>query len=286
MKRRMKPFMWLVIPVVLLLSRERLVGSDLNIAYGNDPKQRLSVYTASNSKASTHPVLIWVHGGGWLIGDKRNLAHVKLCRTWSATNMVVVNLNYRLTPDVVHPAHVEDVASGIAWVHENIAKYGGDKRRVFLLGHSAGAHLVALVATNPKYLKPHGLTPRDSLAGVMPIDTASFDLNATRGLAVRKMIDAAFGDDRNTLAEASPLTQARFHQDALPPFVIAVVKQRPEALSESKALHKAIPGSKLIVVDYPNSRQLRAHGRIAFDLLDLDNSMTRQLVTFVRGSAP
>ena len=98
--------MWIVILAVLLLSNDHLAGAELNIAYGNDPKQKLSVYTAPDGKTPTHPVLIWVHGGGWLIGDKHNLAHVKLCKTWSAENIVVVNLNYRLSPDVVHPAHI------------------------------------------------------------------------------------------------------------------------------------------------------------------------------------
>jgi arylformamidase len=86
--------------------------------------------------------------------------------------MVVVGLDYRLTPAVVHPAHIEDVAAGIAWVHNNIAQYGGDPKRVFLLGHSAGVHLVALVATAPKYLEAHELSPKSALAGVLAIDTA------------------------------------------------------------------------------------------------------------------
>ncbi len=123
----------------------------------------------------------------------------------------MVNLNYRLTPDVMHPAHVEDVAAGISWVHKNIDTHGGDPKRIFLLGHSAGAQLVALVATNPKYLKAHDLTPQ-TLAGVMPIDTASYELAATRTLLVRKMIRDAFGDKPEVLAEASPLVQAKQHK--------------------------------------------------------------------------
>lgn len=251
-------------------------------AYGSDPLQKLDVYPASGSaQKSDLPVVIWVHGGGWRTGDKDNRAGVNLCKAWAAAGIVVVNLNYRLTPDVVHPAHVQDVAAGIAWVHKNIAEHAGSPRKVYLLGHSAGAHLVALVGTNPKYLQAHGLIPKTALAGVMPIDTASFDLSGTRTLAVRKMIKDAFGTNPATLSEASPLLQARLNRGSCPPFIIAATKQRPEAVEESAALKNALPGSKLIVMDYPGDGQLKAHGQIAQDLLDLDNSMTRQLLAFV-----
>jgi acetyl esterase/lipase len=205
-----------------------------------------------------------------------------LCKAWTGQGVVMVNLNYRLTPDVIHPAHVEDVAAGIAWVHKNIARYGGDRKKIYLLGHSAGAHLVALVGTAPKYLDAHGLSLKSTIAGVMPIDTASFDLAASRSVVVRRMISDAFGDKPETLEEASPLQQARKNRESVPPFMIAVVKQRPEALKESVTLNEALPKSKLVVMDYAGSGQLKAHGEIARDLMDIKNEMTQQLLTFVK----
>ncbi|MEI8021740.1 MAG: carboxylesterase family protein, partial [Schlesneria sp.] len=167
-------------------------------------------------------------------------------------------------------------------VHNNIAKHGGDPKRVFLLGHSAGAHLVALVATAAKFLKAHDLVPKSALAGVMAIDTASYDLTTTRSLAVRKMISDAFGEDAKTLHDASPLQHARQNPDDCPPFVIAAVKQRPEAVSESKALSAVLPKCTLVLVDYPGNGQLAAHGLIAKELADFDKDLTRQLVKFVQ----
>jgi len=172
---------------------------------------------------------------------------------------------------------------GIAWVHEHIAEHGGDPKQVFLLGHSAGAHLVALVATAPAYLKAHKLTPADALAGAIAVDTASFDLSATRSRLVRQMITNAFGSDADTLAGVSPLAQARKNPGACPPLVIAVVKQRPKAVEESKALQAAVPGSKLIVEDYPDNGQLAAHGLIARDLPNMQSDLAKQLLKFVRG---
>ncbi|MBB6048784.1 alpha/beta hydrolase [Armatimonas rosea] len=257
-----------------------------DIAYGSDPAQKLDIYPASREQSGGAPVVIWVHGGGWRNGDKDNRSGTALCKTWSQEGIVTVNLNYRLTPAVVHPAHIQDIAAGVAWVQGNIAKHGGNPRRLFLLGHSAGAHLVALVATNPIYLKVHGLTPKATLAGVMPIDTASYDLNATRSPLVRKMIRDAFGTDRAVLEEASPLPQARKNRESCPPFLIATAKQRLEAVQESQALDKALPSSKLILQDYPGSGQLAAHGQIAKDLMDLKNPMTVQLLAFVQKSRP
>ncbi len=256
--------------------------TELNIHYGQHEKQRLDIYPAKGgSIQESTPVVIWVHGGGWRNGDKDNRSGQGLCIKWSESGITMVNLNYRLTPEVQHPAHIEDVAAGVAWVINNIAQRGGDPKRVFLLGHSAGAHLVALLGTAPEYLGKHQLHP-SQLAGVLAIDTASYDLRSTQSPAVRKMIKDAFGEDRQVLAGASPLLHAQKDPGASPPMIIATVQQRPDALEESTALHKLLPGSKLIVMDYPRMTQLKAHGQIARDLVDLDNSMTVKILDFVR----
>ncbi len=256
--------------------------TELNISYGNHEKQRLDIYPAhGNSNAKSTPVVIWVHGGGWRNGDKDNRSGQALCSKWSEAGITMVNLNYRLTPEVRHPEHIEDVAAGVAWVLNNISQRGGDSKRVFLLGHSAGAHLVALLGTAPEYLAKHQMHPK-KLAGIVAIDTASYDLRSTQSPAVRKMIKDAFGDDRHVLAGASPLVHAQNDPGVSPQMIIATVKQRPDALEESTTLHKLLPGSELIVMDYPRMTQLKAHGQIARDLVDIDNSMTVQILDFVR----
>jgi len=153
---------WLPLSVFCgLLISTASAADPVSVQYGKDPKQSLNVYRSPvESKDKLLPVVIWVHGGGWRTGEKDNRAGINLCQKWARAEMVVVGLDYRLSPAVVHPAHVEDVAAGIAWVHNHIAEYGGDPTRVFLLGHSAGAHLVALVATTPDYLQAHQLSPK------------------------------------------------------------------------------------------------------------------------------
>ncbi|MBS0211535.1 MAG: alpha/beta hydrolase [Planctomycetes bacterium] len=281
----MKLFSILALVGALLFVGTATGAEPKTFSYGQDSKQSLNVYVPAKAPASgSLPVLVWVHGGGWRNGDKDNRSGKALCQAWADQGTVAVGLDYRLTPAVKHPAHVEDVAAGVAWVHTNIATHGGDPRRVFLLGHSAGAHLVALVATAPQFLQAHDLAPSDALAGVMPIDTASYDLTATRAPIVRKMISDAFGDNQPTLVEASPLLQVRKHPAGCPAFIIATVKQRPEAVEESESLRAALPKAELIVVDYPGSGQLAAHGLIAKHLADFDKDMTKRLLAFVLGS--
>lgn len=255
-----------------------------DLAYGTDKLQRVDVYTPPSCQRGGCPVIMWVHGGGWSHGSKNMRSTAQLAATWCAAGAVLVAVDYRLSPDVMHPAHVEDIAASINWVRQNIQAYGGNPARIYLLGHSAGAHLVALVGTDPQYLGKYGLTPAEALAGVFPIDSASYDLNASsRDLFVGRLVRGAFGEDRKILSAASPLdwvSQNR-HQ-SYPPFILAAVKQRPDAVFQMnemvEALQRAGGSAQAMVVDYPGQRQLQAHGSIARDLTNSSHAMTKRLM--------
>ncbi len=124
------------------------------------------------------PVVMWVHGGGYRTGDKSNAVAPKV--RWARTRgWVFVSVNYRLTdpadPTGAHfPDHYEDVAAAIAWVHRHIVTFGGDPGRLAVLGHSAGADIVANVLVDPTYLRADGLD-LDSVACGAPLDTEGFD---------------------------------------------------------------------------------------------------------------
>jgi acetyl esterase/lipase len=155
------------------------------------------------------PVLIWVHGGGWQKGDKAN--QIALKSRWAAEQgWVLVSVNYRLTDPasatpVVYPAHNTDVAAAVAWVHDHIREYGGDPSRLAVVGHSAGAQIVASIATDERYLAAHGLSLSD-LRCAGALDTEGFDV-ASRAAGGRSatVYRAAFGDNPGTWADASPL---------------------------------------------------------------------------------
>jgi arylformamidase len=167
------------------------------------------------------PVVIWVHGGGWSIGDKRNQMPDKV-ELFNDAGYVVVSVNYRLTdpasPDPVrYPTHDEDVAAAVAWVHDHIAGYGGDPARLALLGHSAGAQIVASVATDARFLGAHGLG-LDALRCAAPLDTEGYDVSGPAGAGIG-IYRNAFGDDPATWADASPQSHVAPGK-GIPPFLL------------------------------------------------------------------
>ncbi len=153
----------------------------MTVAYravpGVDPNL-LSLDVHAPNGACHAPVVMWVHGGGYQIGDKKNQMDDKV-RLFNDAGWILVSVNYRLTipgdpASAQFPDHFEDVAAAVGWVHDNIANYGGDASRIALLGHSAGADIVSNVVTNPTYLRGVGLDlPSIVCAG--PLDTMGFD---------------------------------------------------------------------------------------------------------------
>ena len=181
------------------------------------------------------PVVVWVHGGGWHVGDKRNVG-VKP-QAFTDAGYLLVSVNYRLSPAVTHPAHVQDVAAAIAWIHQNIAEYGGDPSKLFLIGHSAGAHLVALVATDESYLSAHGL-PLSAIAGVVCLDGAGYDIPAhmARGGLLSLLYLQAFGREPEVWRQGSPVTHVAPGK-GIPPFLIVYAGVR--AMSREISLNFA-----------------------------------------------
>lgn len=130
-------------------------------AYGDHPRQRLDVY-APRARAEPAPVVVFFYGGRWRKGERAGYRFVAQALT--ERGYVAVLPDYRLYPEVRFPAFVEDGAAAVAWVRRHIGDYGGDPGRVFLMGHSAGAHIAAMLATDRRFLHAEGLAPTD-LAG-------------------------------------------------------------------------------------------------------------------------
>ena len=142
------------------------------------PANLTSLDVHPQTRTCAAPVVIWVHGGGYRFGDKRNQIAAK-ARLFNDRGWILVSTNYRLTvpgdPSSAHyPDHYDDVAAAVAWVHDHIADYGGDPNRIALLGHSAGADIVANVASNPAYLHAVGLG-LGALRCAGPLDSEGFD---------------------------------------------------------------------------------------------------------------
>ena len=116
--------------------------------------------------ANDAPVLFFIHGGAWMTGDKSTTAHIG--KTFAKKGILVVNVNYRLYPQVQYPDFVWDVTDAFAWTVNNIEQYGGNPERIFVAGHSAGAHLATLISTNERFLKSYGLSEQN-IRGIIGI---------------------------------------------------------------------------------------------------------------------
>ncbi len=176
------------------------------------------------------PVVMWVHGGGYHTGDKRNQVADKV-RLFNSRGWVFVSVNYRLTvagdPTSAHyPDHYEDVAAAVAWVQEHIKQFGGDGSRIALLGHSAGADIVSNVTTNPQYLGDRGLA-LDAVDCAGPLDTEGVDkvtANAAGG-GEKALWQEALGNAPDYERTTSAITWIRPHS-GIPP-TIGVVRGAP-----------------------------------------------------------
>ncbi len=180
-----------------------------NIAYyeGKDAdpdKNKLDLYVPKGQK--DFPVLLFVHGGAWRSGDRK--LYGKLGEMFARNGIGAVVISYRLSPKVKHPAHIQDVARAFAWTYRHIAQYGGRPDQIFICGHSAGAHLVALLATNGSYLQAEKLSPAN-IKGVIPI-SGVFKITPGR-------LADVFGTDAEVCRQASPIQNLTGKQ---PPFLL------------------------------------------------------------------
>ncbi|NEX64761.1 alpha/beta hydrolase [Noviherbaspirillum sp. 17J57-3] len=127
-----------------------------DLAYGSLPRQRLDVYAPPNASGPL-PVVVFFYGGNWQSGSRTDYAFVG--RMLARRGMVVVVADYRLYPEVRYPDFLLDAAQSVAWTRRNIAPYGGDPDRIFVMGHSAGAYNAAMVALDGRWLGRFGMTP-------------------------------------------------------------------------------------------------------------------------------
>ena len=196
---------------VAFFSNETVVykktSSDLNLT-------SLDIYTVQNSN-TLKPVVVWIHGGGWAIGDKLNGMQAKV-PFFNDQGYIFVSLNYRLSPfpyelnnerRIKHPAHSIDVVDALQWIQNNVHKYGGDASKMVLIGHSAGAHLVALSGTNQQLLRDRNIN-LSSIKGVISLDTQAYNVPyAIENLNEKDLYLNAFSNDTANQKDASPFYQ-------------------------------------------------------------------------------
>jgi acetyl esterase/lipase len=207
----------------------------VELRYGDDPRQALDLSRPANAGGKA-PVLLFVHGGGWTIGDKRRGAGVKAAH-FVGQGWAFASTNYRLVPEARVEDQAADVAAAIALLRR---QPGIDASRIVLMGHSAGAHLAALVATDPAYLKKAGV-PMGAVKGVVLLDGAGYDVGqqmAEPRNRVRSMYEQAFSTDPKRQAALSPARHAAAPNAAQ--WLILPVASRRDSTAQSGDLARLL----------------------------------------------
>ena len=208
------------------------------ISYGSHALQTLDIWRAKDAKGPA-PLIVFVHGGGWKRGSKDNATGQFKPVHYPGEGYAFASINYRLVPDATVEEQAADVASAVKALVTRADSLGIDRRRIVLMGHSAGAHLVALVGTDENYLRGAGLSFAD-IAGVIPIDGAAYDVPAQMKGGppiMQATYKQAFGSDPARQKALSPTLQAGAPK--APQFLLLYV-QRPDGVRQAKALGAAL----------------------------------------------
>ncbi|MFN4258065.1 MAG: alpha/beta hydrolase [Gemmataceae bacterium] len=260
------------------------VKRDIPYASPAHQRQVLDVYAPANAK--NLPVVFWIHGGGWVTGDKSSVQLKP--KFFTDQGFVFVSTNYRLLPDVDMETIIRDVAKSIRWVHDHIAEYGGDPKRLYVMGHSAGAQLAALVCIDNRYLKDEGLSLA-ILKGCVPVDGDTYDVPAiievaetrwrVHGLPPSKFGHRVkFGNDPAKHKDFSAVTHVA-KDKGIPPFLILHVANHPDVTAQALRLGNVLKDAGVPVTVF-GARET-THTKLNADLGLPDDPATKALVEFL-----
>lgn len=237
------------------------------IAYGNDPLQVLDIWRAKGARGPA-PLIVYVHGGGWKRGSKDNATGRFKPVHYPGQGYAFASINYRLVPAATVEQQAADVAGAVKALIDRASALGIDRRRIVLMGHSAGAHLVALVGTDERYLKGAGLSFAD-IAGVIPNDGAAYDVPAQMKDGppiMQATYQQAFGTDPARQKALSPTAHAAAPNAR--DFLLLYV-QRPDGVRQAKALGDALTaGSSRVEHGSFPGEGLKGHAEINRSLGD------------------
>lgn len=268
------------LPLLLLLfsTTGLQVHRDLAYVEKGSELQKLDVYAPAEGK--NHPIVFWIHGGGWRKGSKQGVA--KKPQAFADKGFVFVSTDYRLFPDATAKQMMDDLARSLRWVVDHAKDYGGDPNTIFVMGHSAGAHLAALLCTDDRYLKAQGLS-LSIIKGCVPVDVAVYDIpkRVSEGKLGTGNYVAVFGATEEQQKDLSPVAHCASGK-SIPPFLILHVADRPDTKSQSEwfaaRLKEAGVPAKVV------AGEGKTHGTINSELGLPDDKPTQALWEFLDGA--
>jgi len=277
----------------------------------DDSRHRLDLYLPKGM--SDYPVVVLVHGGAWCTGDNCHFGLIASVGEFLARNGIGAVLpNYRLSPGIKHPEHIKDVARSVAWARKHMGEYGAASDRLFLVGHSAGGHLVSLLASDERYLEAEGMRISDikgviSVSGVYEIPPGKQEvaLGGTSPQAFRldellpvrgegsgiwdfgsglpgipmnlNIFRVIFGNDPEVRWDASPINHVR---PGLPPFLIITAEKELPLLAGTADDFLKVLRLNGCEADYLKVEK-RNHNSVMYSAVKSDDPVARAILEFV-----
>lgn len=271
------------LPLASIASAQTLKS---NIPYAEPALDRQVLDIHAPDGARGLPVVFWIHGGGWQAGDKSGVGLKP--KVFTERGFVFVSTNYRLLPTVDMATLIEDCAKSLGWVHRHIADHGGDPNRIFVMGHSAGAQLAAILCTDDRYLRAEGV-PLTSLVGCVPVDGDTYDIPAMimthefrqklHDLPLPEMGHRQkFGNDPKKHIDFSAVTHVAKGK-GIPPFLILHVSGHPDVSAQARRLGNVLQAADVPVTVF--GKRETTHVKLNDDLGIPDDPATQALYEFV-----
>lgn len=262
--------------------RESAPPADLVIRYGEDELQDIGLYLPNTQPNAPAPLVVFVHGGGWRMGNRDNATGAYKSGHYTDQGYHFASVNYRLVPEATVEQQAQDVANAVKALVVRADTLGIDASRVVLMGHSAGAHLVSLVSTDPQYLRAAGLG-MDAVLGTIPLDGAAYNVPQQmegQRRFLRNMYENAFGEDRDRQLRLSPT-----HHAARPNvgnFLILYVG-REDGIEQSQQLADRLEQAGVSVQQQQFAGSgLRGHAQINMEMGNPDYAATPVVDAWLR----
>ena len=241
----------------------------LDLAYGEDAKQKLDLYLPKGDLKDA-PVFLFLHGGGMREGDRAHYGYIG--RPFVENGIIAAIASYRLTPKNIYPDQPNDARDAVAWLYKNVASYGGNPRDLYAGGHSAGGHLSGFICANTDWL-PKGSVPSDALQGCVP-------MSSDHGFeAIQKR--TTYLPDASDHKDATPILNIK---NPPPYFVVTAGGDEERLIEPTKEFAAKLreAGSTAVVVFGEDMD----HAEIVFSLGDRDSKLFKAVLEMIRSAQP
>ena len=265
--------------------------SDVPYSHPGHARHVFDIYTPESNLNELLPVIFWIHGGGWVVGDKSDVGLKPKALT--ERGYIFVSTNYRLLPEVTMDELIGDIARSFATLHQIIENYGGNPKHIIVGGHSAGAQLAAILCTDHRYLEKHNI-PLDVIKGCIPVDGDTYDIpkiimtaEYRQALYGGKMFTFGhrqkFGNDPEKHVEFSAVTHVE-PDKGIPPFLLLYFTGNPDTRAQAQRLHQVLQAAGISSRTF--GKRDSNHRQLNNDLGDPTDDATKELFKFLEKVTP